>query len=183
MVVQFPSSELVDALNRGAVSGTFDSNQDNIANQLGDLVKYVTEIGLGVYNGAATTTASRALWDRMDPDDRAALARASQYGIAKGVTEFLAGAEAARDVERIEFIAMDDTLKEAKQSFIDQQLADAAMILKRRGVTYAQAKIDRYALLVGKWEGLITENMTAEDVAQLRYDEIFSKLDLASYGK
>ncbi len=182
VVVQFPSSELVDALNRGAVAGTFDSNQDIIANQLGDLVHFVTEIGLGVYNGAATTTASQMLWDRMTPEDRAALARASQYGIAKGVTEFLAGAEAARDVEGIEFIEMDDTLKAAKQSFIDKQLADAAQILERRGVTDAAAKIDRYVLLVGKWEGLISENMPAEELGQLRYDEIFGKLDLTSYG-
>lgn len=183
VVVQFPSSELVDALSRNAVSGTFDSNQDIIANDLGDQVKYVTEIELGVYNGAASTTASRALWDRMTPEDRASLARASQYGIAKGVNEFLAGAEAARDVEGIEFIEMDDTLKDAKQSFINKQLADAAQILEKRGVSDAAAKIDRYVQLVGKWEELISDDMLAEELAQLRYDEIFANGDFASYGQ
>lgn len=183
VVVQLPSSELVDALNRGAVAGTFDSNQDIIANKLGDLVHYVTEIGLGVYNGAATATSSGKLWDRMSPDDRAALARASQFGIAKGVTEFIAGADAARDVEGIEFIEMDDTLKAARQSFVDQQLADAAQIMESRGVTDAQTKIDRYVALVEKWEDLVAEDMTAEKLAQLRYDEIFAKLDMAAYGK
>ncbi len=183
VVVQFPSSQLADALDRGAVAGTFDSNQDIIANDLGDLVHYVTEIGLGVYNGAATATAGRTLWDRMTPEDRAALARASQYGIAKGITEFLAGAEGARDVEGLEFIEMDDTLKAAKQSFIDEQLANAAQILESRGVTDAAAKIDRYVLLVGKWEELVSEDMASEELAQLRHDEIFAKLDMASYGR
>lgn len=183
VVVQFPSSELVEKLDRGAVAGTFDSNQDIIANHLGDLVHYVTEIGLGVYNGAATATASRTLWDRMTSEDRAALARASQYGIAKGINEFLAGADAARDIEGIEFIEMDDTLEAAKQSFIDKQLANAAQILESRGVTDASAKIDRYVLLVGKWEELVSEDMTAEELAQLRHDEIFAKLDMASYGR
>lgn len=183
VVVQFPSSELGDALSRNAVSGTFDSNQDIIANSLDGVLNYVTEIGLGVYNGAAATTASRTLWDRMTLEDRASLARASQYGIAKGVNAFLVGAEAARDIEGIEFIEMDDTLKEAKQRFADTQLANAARTLESRGVTDAAAKIDRYVLLVGKWEGLISEDMTAEELAQLRYEEIFSKLDMLFYGQ
>lgn len=183
VVVQFPSSELFDSLSRERVAGTFSGNQEIVVNKLGDLVKHVTEIELGVYNGTAATTASRALWNRMTPEERAALARASQYGLAKGVDEFLEQAEAAREVEGVEFIAMDDSLRDAKRSFIDKQLASAADILESRGVTGAQAKIYRYLMLVGKWEGLVSEDMTAEELGQLRYDEIFGKLDMATYGQ
>lgn len=183
VVVQLPSSELLDMLSRGGIAGTFSGDQEIVVNKLADLVHYVTEIGLGVYNGTAATTASRVLWDRMGPEDRAALARASQYGLVKGINGFLAEAKAAREMEGIEFIEMDNSLKEAKQAFVDKQLANAPQLLESRGVTDAQAKIDRYVMLVNKWEGLITKDMTPESLAQLRYDEIFSKLDMASYGQ
>ena len=182
VVVQFPSSELADKLSRGAVAGSFSGDQEIIANRLEGLVRYVTEIELGVYNGTAATTASRKLWERMAPGERAALARASQYGLAKGVGEFIAEAEAARAIEGIELIEMDESLKEAKRGFVDRQLANAARILESRGVTDAQAKIYRYVMLVGKWEALISPDMTAEELGQLRYDEIFKKLDMATYG-
>lgn len=183
VVVQQPSTELPDSLGRGVVAGTFDGNQEIVASQLGGLVHYVTEIELGIYNGTAVATASRALWDRMTPKDRAALARASQYGIAKGIDEFHAQAEAARKVEGIEFIEMDESLKTAKWGFINEHLANAVRILESRGVTNAQAKAYRYVMLVGKWEGLISDSMTVEEVGQLRYDEIFGKLDMKTYGQ
>ena len=49
-------------------------------------------------------------------------------------------------------------------------------------MTDAQAKVDRYIALVEKWEGLVSADMTYEALAQLRYDEIFAKLDMTAYG-
>ncbi|QYX57672.1 C4-dicarboxylate ABC transporter substrate-binding protein [Roseovarius sp. SCSIO 43702] len=183
VVVQQPSSEFSDALRRGVVAGSFGGDQEIIAGNVQDQVRFVTNIGLGVYNGNAAAMASRALWDRMSAEDRAALARAAQYGIAKGIGEFDAQAEDARTTEGIEFIEMDETLKEAKRTFIADHLRRASETLERRGVENAQVKAYRYALLVGKWEGLIGDDMTAEDVGQLRYDEIFGKLDMTAYGQ
>ncbi len=183
VVVQTPSSELAEKLRIGAYAGTFSGNNEIVAYGLEKLVPYVTEIELGVYNGTAATTASRKLWDRMNAGDRAALARAAQYGLVKGVDEFMTEAKAAREVEGITFIPMDETLKEAKRAFIDQQLANATRILESRGVTDAQAKVYRYVLLVGKWEGLITDDTTPEELAQLRYDQIFAPLDMTTYGQ
>lgn len=180
--VQLPSSELSDALRRNAVAGSFDSNAELSMAGLEDLIGYVTPIELGVYNGAVPATASHKLWERMTPDERAALARASQYGIAKGVMRFRDDALAAQKREGLEFVEMDEGLKEAKRSFVDGQLSNAARILESHGVTDAQAKIYRYIMLLGKWEALISENMTAEEVAKLRYEEIFGRLDMSTYA-
>ncbi|MXN64390.1 C4-dicarboxylate ABC transporter substrate-binding protein [Stappia sp. GBMRC 2046] len=180
---QIPSSELFESLSQGVIDGTFSANHEIIANRLGDVVKYVTEMEEGVFNGAAITTASRILWDRMSAEDRAALARASQYGVAKGLFGFIDDAAKARETEGIEFIAMDETLSEAKAAFNKAQLAKAAETLSGRGVADAQAKIDRYTALVEKWEGLITPGITAEELGELRYNEIFAKLDMNAYGQ
>jgi TRAP-type C4-dicarboxylate transport system substrate-binding protein len=179
---QIPSSELFESLSQGVIDGTFSANHEIIANRLGDVIKYVTEIEEGVFNGAASTTASGLLWGRMSSEDRAALARAAQYGVAAGLYGFLADATKAREVEGIEFIAMDETLSQAKTAYNDEQLVNAAAVLAERGVTDAQTKIDRYIALVEKWEGLVTPGMTADELGELRYTEIFSKLDLGNYG-
>lgn len=181
--VQLPSSELFESLSQGIIDGTFSADHEIIANRLGDVIDYVTEIELGVFNGAAVATASTLLWDRMDGDARAALARASQYGIAKGLIGFTEDAAAAREIEGIEFIPMDNSLQAAKDAFIEEHLAKAAEILEGRGVEDAQAKIDRYSALVEKWQGLITDGITPEELGELRYSEIFAKLDLAAYGQ
>ncbi len=179
---QIPSSELFESLSQGVISGTFSGNHEIIANRLGDVVKYVTEINEGVFNGAATTTASRLLWDRMGPEERAALARASQYGLTAENFGFNEDAAKAREVPGLEFIPMDETLSAAKAAYNEKHLDAAAQILTDRGVTDAQAKIDRYTALIEKWDALIPDGISQDDLAELRYQEIFAKLDLGAYG-
>ncbi|WP_370050245.1 MULTISPECIES: C4-dicarboxylate TRAP transporter substrate-binding protein [Salipiger] len=179
---QLPSSELFEGLSQGVIDGTFSANHEIIANRLGDVISYVTEIEEGVFNGAAAGGVSGLLWMRMSEEDRQALARATQYGIAKGLVGFLEDAEKAREIEGIEFIAPDDTLLAAKEAYNEERLAAAADILTERGVEDAQAKIDRYKALIEKWEGLVSTDMSYEELAELRYEEIFSKIDLNTYG-
>ncbi|MCE7030611.1 C4-dicarboxylate TRAP transporter substrate-binding protein [Jiella avicenniae] len=181
--VQLPSSELFESLSQGVIDGTFSADHEIIANRLGDAIDYVTEVKLGVFNGAAVTTASQILWSRMDAETRAALARASQYGIAKGLKGMQKDAEAARDVDGVEFIEADESLEKARKEFIEAHVARAAKILEERGVTDAQSKVDRYRALVEKWQGLVTEDMSAEELGELRYNEIFAKLDMSTYGQ
>jgi len=180
---QISSSELFESLSQGVIDGTFSGNHEIIANRLGDIIKYVTVVNEGMFNTAATATAGGLLWMGMDVETREALARASQYGISKELSGFNADAAKAEADEAIEFIEMDDTLKAAKEAHNEQHLANAAAVLTERGVTDAQAKIDRYAALVEKWEGLITPGMSYEEMAELRYNEIFAKIDLSTYGQ
>ena len=182
VAVQMPSSELFESLSQRVIDGTFSGDHEIIANRLGDVVKYVTEVNEGVFNGSTSGAVSATLWTRLDPETRSALARATQYGISKGLGAFMRDAAKAREVTGVEFIPMDDTLRSAKEAFNADYLANVASTLEARGVKDAQAKVDRYRALVEKWEKLITPDMTPEAMGQLRYDEIFAKLDTATYG-
>ncbi|MCA0941228.1 C4-dicarboxylate TRAP transporter substrate-binding protein [Yangia mangrovi] len=179
---QMPSSELFESLSQGVIDATFSSPHEIIANRLGDVVDYVTEIEQGVFNGAAITTASAMLWDRMDAEDRMALATAAQYGIATGMAAFDRQIEEVRAGDMVEFIEPDQDLIDARDTFNADRLANAASILEGRGVSDAQAKIDRYKALIDKWEELVTPGMTPEELGALRTEEIWSKIDLTSYG-
>ena len=45
------------------------------------------------------------------------------------------------------------------------------------------AVVDGYAALIAKWEGLITPEMTPEELGALREQEIWSGVDFATYGQ
>ncbi|NVK62559.1 MAG: C4-dicarboxylate TRAP transporter substrate-binding protein [Rhodobacteraceae bacterium] len=180
--VQMPSSELFESLSQGVIDATFSSPHEIIANRLGDVVGYVTEIEQGVFNGAAVATAGKMLWDRMDTVDRQALATASQYGLAAGLAGFDAQIAEVREQKLVEFIEPDQSLVDAKAAFNEERLANAAKILEERGVSDAQSKIDRYKALIEKWEGLVTPDMTPEALGELRAQEIWSQVDFATYG-
>lgn len=181
--VQMQSSELFESLSQGVIDGTFSSPHEVIANRLGDVIGYVSEINQGVFNGAAVATASRLLWDRMDEADRHALATASQYGLAAGLAGFDAQIAEVRDQQLVEFVAPEQEVNDARDRFNTDRLAAAAGILEQRGVSDAQSKIDRYSALVAKWEALITPGMSADELGALREAEIWSKLDYAAYGQ
>lgn len=180
---QIPSSELFESLSQGVITGTVSGAHEIIANRLGDVIKFVIETNQGIFNGAASTTASRMLWDRMSPEDRAHLTLASQYGLVNGLHGFMADAAKAREVEGIEFIAVDDSLKSATEAFNLAHMEKAASVLEGRGVKNAAEKIETYKSLIEKWEKLITPEMTAAEMAELRYKEIFGSVDLARYGQ
>jgi TRAP-type C4-dicarboxylate transport system substrate-binding protein len=180
--VQIPSSEIYESLSQGVIDGTFSGIHDILSYRIGDVIKSVTVLNEGVFNGAAVATASQTLWSRMSPDTRSALARASQYGISAGLIGYDGKLAEAKATEGVEFIEMDDTLSAAKAAFNREYLAGAAARLEARGVKDAQVKVDRYAALVEKWEGLVSSNMTEEQLGSLRFQEIWSKVDFANYG-
>lgn len=183
--VQMQASELFEGLSQGVLDATFSSTPELINARLADVVKFVTEINEGRFNGAAITNVSAILWQRMAPEDRQALARAAQYAIAVGLTGWQQSAEEARKIAKeqgIEYLEPDASLLEARKTFNEKHLAEAASILESRGVTDAAAKIERYKALVEKWDELVKNVKTADELAELRYKEIFSKLDYDSFG-
>jgi hypothetical protein len=83
----------------------------------------------------------------------------------------------------IEFITPDKALQDKAAEFRAQHLASVAGTQTERGVTNAEAKIARYQELLAKWEGLVANVGSAEELAELRYKEIWSNVDFASYGQ
>ncbi|AUH32665.1 C4-dicarboxylate TRAP transporter substrate-binding protein [Paracoccus tegillarcae] len=183
VAVQMPSSELFEGLSQGVIEATFSSPHEVIANRLGDVVDYVTVVDEGLFNSAAGMTASKLLWDRMDAADRKAFVSAAQYGSAMGMASFDEQIAEVKAGDEVEFIIPDDEVIANRDAFNEQRLAEAGEILESRGVTDAQAKVDRYVALIEKWDGLVTAETTPEELAALRDQEIWANVDLESYGE
>lgn len=184
--VQMPSSELFEGLSSGVIDATYSSVADLQNAQLYDVVKSVTLIDQGVFNAAAMTNVSQLLWNRMSAEDRQSLAHASQYAQTIGVQSWISkseGATAAGTEKGIEFITPDASLQAKAAEFRELHLASVADTLAERGVDNADAKIARYRELLTKWEGLVADVSTPEELAELRYKEIWSKVDYSAYGQ
>lgn len=181
--VHLPASELFEGLSQGVIDAAYSGSYDIVGQRLGDVTQYVTELHAGTFNGAAITTASGLLWARMDPTDRAALTRASQYAILAGLAGLDADARAARDLEGMTFITPSEDIHAGIEAFNAEYLAGAADRLTKRGVKDAAAKVVRYNALVDKWENLINDQMSADEVVELRWNEIWSGVDFSSYGE
>ena len=184
--VQMPASELFEGLNSGVIDATYSSIPDLKNANLYEVVKAVSEINQGVFNAAAPHNVSQKLWEKMDNDARTALIKAAQYGQAVGLFGWRDTEKEAREkgaAGGIEFIKPDDAMLKAASDFREKHQAGVAAALTEKGVKDAEAKVKKYTELLAKWEKLVEGADTAEAMADLRYQEIWSKVDLATYGK
>lgn len=183
---QMPSDELFEGLSQGVVDATYSSIPELKNARLYDVVGYVIETNQGVFNGVATCNASRLLWDRMDLKDRGALVHATQYAEAVGAygwREAEAQARAEAEKKGIEFIEPDASLQKAADDFNAKHLTTVIKTLESRGVKNAAEKVATYKALVDKWTDLVKSVNTPDEYAELRYKEIWSKVDLSKYGQ
>ena len=185
VAVHMPSSEMFEALSSGVIDATYSSVADLRNAQLYDAVTSVTLIDLGVFNAAGMTNASRMLWDRMTPAEREALTRAAQYAHTIGVQSWIdttAAARAEGEARGIEFLTPDADLQAAAAAFREAHLTSVVATVTGRGVTNAEAKVQRYMDLLARWEALVQGVSTAEELAELRYREIWANVDFSAYG-
>lgn len=183
--VQMPASELFEALNSGVIDATYSSVGDLKNAQLYDVVKSVTLVDKGVFNAAAMTNVSMILWGSMSSEDRKSLAHASQYAQAIGVYSWRTTAEEAEAKGKesgIEFVSPDAEFAAQGDKIRDEHMATVVETLTGRGVTNAEAKVARYVELLTKWEGLVANVSSAEELAELRYQEIWANVDFAALG-
>lgn len=183
--VQMPSSELFEGLSSGVLDGTYSSAPDLKNAGLYDVVKYVTNIHQGVFNASAFPNVSTKLWTKMDESERQALVHAAQYAQVVGLYGWRETLDEATENGKkagIQFIEPDESLKLKMAEFKKKHLASVADTLTERGVTNAQSKVDRYIALVEKWHKLVADVNTQDELAELRYREIWAKQDLSMYG-
>ncbi|WP_221794283.1 C4-dicarboxylate TRAP transporter substrate-binding protein [Oceanobacter mangrovi] len=185
VTVQMPSSEIFEGLSSGVLAGTYSSAADLKNARLYDVVKYVTNIHQGVFNASAFPNVGNRLWSKMDDKERHALIHAAQYAQVASIYGWRDTLEdATREGKKagIQFIDPDPSLKAKAEQFKQDHLATVAKTLEQRGVKNAQAKVDRYIALVEKWNGLVAGVSTQDELAELRYREIWAKRDLSQYG-
>ncbi|HKJ61380.1 MAG TPA: C4-dicarboxylate TRAP transporter substrate-binding protein [Hyphomicrobiales bacterium] len=178
-----------EAMSQGTIDGSMASIGDLLAFRLVELVKHVTPVPLGTYFSTSNFATAKGTWADMSVEERGWLLRAANRANANFTQrwgyDFAVIAEKAAKDAGIEFHKADASLIEAAATFADADRATAAKISKERfGMDDADARVAEFIGLVNKWEAISKEvNHDRDTMIQKVWDEVWSKVDLASYGK
>lgn len=177
--VNMPVGQTFEAMSQGTIDGTMASIVDMLSFRLVDVATYVTEIPLGTYHVTSNFTVSKDTWRGMDAITRQQLVAAANRGNpqltdrwAFQLPQAAAGAVAGAGIE---IITPDADFLAASEAFIK---ADAA------ARSAADPLVAEFSGLVEKWTAIAEEvGNDPEALAARAKDEIWSKVDLSSYGE
>lgn len=182
--VQLPAPEIFEAMSQGVVQAHYNTPQDLKSYNLFDVVKDITLINLGTFNGVSPFSMRLQLWQSLTPDQRHAFIEAAQYGSAAVLFRYEEETKKALEKARadgIEIIEPSKALTDANQAFVQEDLAALPAKLSEKGIKDADGKIQRFEDLVKKWRALVADVDSQDTYVDLLMKEIWDKVDLATY--
>ncbi|MCI5077065.1 C4-dicarboxylate TRAP transporter substrate-binding protein [Oricola sp.] len=187
--VQMSVFDQFEAMNSGTIDGTMASVGDLLSFRLVEVAKHITFAPIGGYISTSNFTVSKATWDDLTAEDRAAMARAANRANADFTNrwgyEIPEIAEAAAKDAGIEFIDADPELVSEIQSFVDADIETAGTYSQEQfGIQDAPEQIQSFLALVDKWTAIADEvNSDPLAMAERVQEEVWSKVDYATYGQ
>jgi TRAP-type C4-dicarboxylate transport system substrate-binding protein len=180
--------ETFEAAMQGTIDGSIASIGDLLSFRLVELVKQVTAVPLGTYFSTSNFATAKSTWEDMSVEERGALMRAANRANAAFTNrwgyEFPEIAAAAAREAGITFVDAEPEFVEASRAFAEADRETAAAISAERfGMTDAAERIAEFMALVEKWQAISDEvNHDPAAMAERVYEEVWSKVDLATYG-
>lgn len=176
--VNLPVGDTFEAMSQGTIDGTMASVVDMLSYRLVDVAKYVTNVPLGTYHVTSNFTVATDTWAAMSVEERGQVLRAANRGNPQLTDrwgfQLPANAEAAVAEAGIEVIEPGEDFLAASNAFA---AADAAA----RAAESEQSA--QFAALVEKWSAIVDEvGNDPEALADRAWEEIWSKVDLETYG-
>ncbi|MEQ6203976.1 C4-dicarboxylate TRAP transporter substrate-binding protein [Sulfitobacter sp. HNIBRBA2951] len=186
--VRLPVNEVYEALDQGILDCAMLSAPE-LTNY--NLHEVVTDITLGVPGGAFAGVASANInadrWKAMSDEDRKSLLWAGSHMTA-GVTwgfysDDATAIQNAKD-KGINIFQPEDGLKTAVKDFVNQDLKTVSALFKETyGVDRADEIAAAFPALLEKWYGLVADIETKDQLQQLYWDQVISKVDATTYGQ
>ncbi|QHQ34397.1 C4-dicarboxylate TRAP transporter substrate-binding protein [Algicella marina] len=186
--VQMSVFDQFEAMSQGTIDGTMASVGDLLAFRLVEVAKNITFAPIGMYISTSNFTTSKAAWDSLSVEDRAALTRAANRANAdfthRWGTEIPEIAEKAAQDAGIEMVEADASLVQAIEEFVEADIETAGTFSQEQfGIADAPEQISAFLELVDKWEA-IADELDSDPAAMTErvYQEVWSKVDYATYG-
>jgi len=186
--VSLSGNEVYEALDQGVVDCTVQSNPE-----LGNfgLKDVVTDITLGIPGGVfsgGSLSVSTSVWKSLETGHRTDLLQAASHLMADMTWRYQTYGD--RDLEEAREAGVTlheptEALVEASREFVEEDIKHIAdNYTTEYGIENAEAKIETLRPIVEKWLDLIdsADLENSEDLAQIYWDEILSKVDVKQYG-
>ncbi|TMV09243.1 C4-dicarboxylate TRAP transporter substrate-binding protein [Arenibacterium halophilum] len=184
--VSMSINETLEGLNQGVVDCTASNTADFVNFGFIDVVKYLY-VGLPGAQFNVPYTMNRDSWNSLSDENKSAMLKATAKlaaDIAWVYTEEAAAGKERAPGEGIEYGAASEELVAMNREFIAKDKDAIGEIYKERfqietGAAAATALTD----LMVKWTDLTKDLDSAEALADVYWNEVLSKVDVATYGK
>lgn len=186
--VQMSALDQFEAMSSGTIDGTMASVGDILSFRLVEVATHITKVPLGGYFCTSNFTVADTTWSTLSAEERGAMMRAANRANADFTDrwgyEIPDIAEAAARDAGIEFLEADPELVSAITEFVEADIETAGVFSQEQfGIADAPDHIAEFLALVEKWEAIVTElNDDTTAIAARVYDEVWSKVDLSTYG-
>ena len=187
VAVQLAASEAYEAMNQGILDCAWLSASDLTSLRLIEIVDSVTVRFPGnVYGGSQGSNVNRDVWAQLTPEQRELLLRGAAYINAHMTWSYYERQEENLDMAReqgIEVIEPDADMMSSVQDYVreDVQLV-GEIYAENYGITRTEEMSEEFVEVLGRWNGLVADVETVDDLAEIYWTEIFSKVDPATYG-
>jgi TRAP-type C4-dicarboxylate transport system substrate-binding protein len=187
--VSMPGGEIFEAMSQRTIDGAMNAPSELTSIRLKDVATHVTlDVPGGTVHGLDIMSVNRDFWRSLSTEQRRMWMDAAALGNASATWKF--ATDVARNVDEaraagITVANASPELKAASEAAVAADLANIAKIATdTHGIQDAEAKIARFQALVAKWEALLPSGRewTAEEIAEVFRQEIYSKLDPATFG-
>ncbi|MEO1988813.1 MAG: C4-dicarboxylate TRAP transporter substrate-binding protein [Martelella sp.] len=186
--VSIPANDVYEAMSQGVVDCTMISAAELGNLQLFDVTKYIT-LGLpgGSFAGVGSLNVNLDTWRSLSAEQRAEMLRLAPFNSAAITVNYhhasMDDIEQAR-ANGTEIIERPVDMATATEAFVND---DATVIKASFADDYGLQNVDeKYELIVGlieKWKALTADVYADKDaMAELLWNEVFSKVDAATYG-
>ncbi|MFW5824962.1 MAG: hypothetical protein ACOCVV_08340, partial [Marinobacter sp.] len=180
-------SDSYEALNQGVLDCSISSSVDLDIFKLKEVVTDVTpEVPGGVYGGTAVNNVNRDVWAGLSEQQRRDVLKATAVLGAVISWDYQVGAAKeleAADGNGITVHEASEDLQQASSEFVRSDIEKiAASYKERHGIENAEELAGTFRELLGKWVELTRDIDNVDDLADLYWDELYSKVDVASYA-
>ncbi|OAN70244.1 C4-dicarboxylate ABC transporter substrate-binding protein [Rhodobacteraceae bacterium EhC02] len=184
--VSMSINETLEGLNQGVVDCTASNTADFVNFGFIDVVKYVY-VGLPGAQFNAPFTMNKDSWNGLSDEQKTGLLRAHAKLAADLTWVYIQEARAGRERAPglgIEYGDASPELIALNQDFIAKDKDEVARIYNERfNITTGNDASAALTELMGKWTALTKDVTSPEQLAEIYWNEIFSKIDASTYGK
>ncbi|QJX02207.1 C4-dicarboxylate TRAP transporter substrate-binding protein [Alcanivorax sp. IO_7] len=181
-------NEIYEGLDQGVVDCTIQTTTELSIFRLDEVASDIT-LGVpgGVFGGSGVNNMNRDRWAALSDSQRRAVLRASATLAAEAAWGYDSLGERNLRQAREQGIQVHEAgadLKQATREFIDQDVqAIAGNYRERHDVQDAAEMIAAFRPLLQRWATLIQDVESPDQLADLYWTEVFSKVDPSTYGQ
>ncbi len=185
--VSMSINETFEGLSQGVLDCSASSNPELFNFGFIDVVEFLSEGAPGSQFPSATAVINKDAWDGASEDQRKALLKAAAGLAAKITYVYIEESEAGiaemkkRDIPVA--MASADLLEKSRAHVASDPTTLAASYKERFGLENGEAYTAKMKELITKWDGLTKDVTSTEQLADLYWTEIMSKVDVTTYGQ